>query len=189
MTDSINCPCSCVCGPTLLSQLGVFWSHFLSQTFLKLSVFVLEHRSSGLKHAVDDYLANPPHRGVGCSNKKEKKQQKKTCCSPLSSNRLWRQKVFDESSRILEGRGWGVSVQRGVHMCVSVCVLDGYEVINQIPKKCGSKSSRIPAGLNMKWSVPPQPMGIGGFRGRAGPPFVSEQPEVMQSSDNRTFGN
>lgn len=42
----------------------------------------------------------------------------------------------------------------------------GYKVINQIPKNCGSKSSRIPARLNLKWGVPPpSPLGIGGFRG------------------------
>jgi len=35
-------------------------------------------------------------------------------------------------------------------MRVFECVLDGYEVINQIPKKCGSKSSRIPVRLDSK---------------------------------------
>lgn len=41
----------------------------------------------------------------------------------------------------------------------------GYRVINQIPKKCGSKSSRIPARLYLKRAPHPQSHWELGFRG------------------------
>lgn len=82
----------------------------------------------------------------------------KTCYSTTLPNPFSTQKVFDESFRALRGRSWGWWSSR---------IVD--RVINQIPKKCGSKSSKIPARLYLKSFPPPPPfpfpLGIGGFRG------------------------
>lgn len=94
--------------------------------------------------AVEAYSANPLHVGVKFCPEKHATQ-------PPSQ-------VFDGSFRAPRGRSWGRWSRR---------IVD--RVINQLPKTCGSTSSKIPAQFYLKCAPPtpppPIPLGIGGFKG------------------------
>lgn len=91
---------------------------------------------------MEAYLTNPLHRGVSCCSEKHATQH-------LSQIPSQHKKCLMSSLGLSKVESGGCSV---VELCLRAYVLGvgSYRVINQIPKKCGSKSCRIPVRLDLK---------------------------------------